>query len=114
MFRAAWGPSRTACWAVAGIGRPVRGSGIEAQSPSAQTRSSPGTANVSSGRIQPRSSFAPGRSRRSGCGALPTVLTTVAVGISVPSSRRTRSSATVAIRRPRTIRTPAARSLRVA
>ena len=48
---------------------------IDAQSPSAQTRSSPGTANVASGRIQPRSSSAPSTPAspaRTGFGALPT------------------------------------------
>ena len=88
-LRAAWGPSRTACWAVAGDGRPVPGSMIDAQSPSAQTRSSPGTANVASGRIQPRESSAPStpaKPAKAGFGALPTVLITVAVAMTLPSS----------------------------
>ena len=42
MLRAATGPWRTACWAVGGQS-PPRGSGAAAQSPIAQTESSPST-----------------------------------------------------------------------
>jgi ABC-2 type transport system permease protein len=103
-----------ACWAVAGMGRPVRRSMIEAQSPRAQTRFSPGMAKVASGWIQPRLSVAPARPARTGFGALPTVLMTVAVGMRLPSSSSTRSASTRVRRRPSTSWTPAWASFFVA
>ena len=114
MFRAACGPSRTACCAVAGIALPVRASMIHAQSPSAQTRSSPGIAKVASGRIHPPPSTDSLKRATTGCGALPTVLTTVAVAMTVPSSSSTWSASTRVSRRLRTSWTPALASFFVA
>src|SRR5215475_3725213 len=77
-------PCRKACCAVGGYGFLVRGSGIEAQSPTAHTPGHSGISMYSFVRIRPRS-FAQGTVSRIGCGAVPAVQTRVLVGIFDPS-----------------------------
>jgi hypothetical protein len=69
------------CWAVGGYGRPSRsGSGIWAQSPTAQTPGRPGTRRHGSTTRAPLRARAAGRPATSGCGRLPAVQASVRVG----------------------------------
>src|SRR5262245_21153554 len=72
MFFASTLPCRIACCAVGGYGFPVRGFGIDAQSPSAQTSGHSGSARNSFTDTFP-CSFGQGREARRGLGATPAV-----------------------------------------
>src|SRR5919198_6562176 len=76
MFRATTFPSREACCAVGGQYLPVAGSGTSAQSPSAQTLSTPSTSRFEFTLIRPRS-FGQGTRFKIGFGDIPAVQTNV-------------------------------------
>src|SRR5215469_14107368 len=77
-------PSRYACCAVGGQYLPVAGSGTSAQSPSAQTPSTPSTSRFAFTLIRPRS-FGQGIRSRIGFGDMPAVQINVELTIFSPS-----------------------------
>src|SRR4051812_50195071 len=86
MLRAATGPWRTACCAVGGQ-VPPWGSGAAAQSPIAQTESSPCTRRYESTGTRPRSSSGRFSSPRIGWALTPAVPTTGGGGSTPPPGR---------------------------
>jgi len=111
MLRATAGPSTRACWAVAGAGRPVFASGIQAQSPTAHTWVRPTAAKVASVLMALRSMAAPAMLLTSGCGMLPAVHTRVSAAMLSPLLNNTRPGSAPATRTPHWQVTPRASSL---